>query len=80
MHTSIMGFSFKRLTIAVCLFLAPFAVSSTDGNVIALTPATFDEIVDGSRPALVEFYAPWCGHCKTLAPIYEQLGDACVSH
>lgn len=42
-----------------------------------LLPDNFDDIVlNSGKPALVEFFAPWCGHCKTLAPIYEELGAA----
>ncbi|RCH82145.1 hypothetical protein CU098_000237, partial [Rhizopus stolonifer] len=50
-----------------------------DGNVVVLTDSNFKSVIDGSRPALVEFYAPWCGHCKNLAPTYAQLGDAFAS-
>ncbi|TID27602.1 protein disulfide-isomerase domain [Venturia nashicola] len=43
-------------------------------SVIDLIPDNFDKIVTkGGKPALVEFFAPWCGHCKNLAPVYEEL-------
>lgn len=46
------------------------------GNTIELTDATFDEIVHSSEvPVLVDFWAPWCGPCKMIAPVIQELAD-----
>ncbi|AQK69417.1 Protein disulfide-isomerase like 2-1 [Zea mays] len=44
-------------------------IAAIPSSVVVLTSETFDSIV------LDEFYAPWCGHCKHLAPIYEKLAS-----
>uniref|UniRef100_A0A672RR97 Protein disulfide-isomerase n=1 Tax=Sinocyclocheilus grahami TaxID=75366 RepID=A0A672RR97_SINGR len=47
-----------------------------DDPVKVVVADTFDEIVnDPEKDVLVEFYAPWCGHCKNLEPIYKELGE-----
>lgn len=56
------------------LALAALIVQVRSDDVVALTPDTFDNEVGKDKGALVEFYAPWCGHCKKLAPEYEKLG------
>ncbi|RDA93475.1 hypothetical protein CP533_2644 [Ophiocordyceps camponoti-saundersi (nom. inval.)] len=56
------------------LLAALSAVTFASSAVIDLTPSNFDDVVlKSGKPTLVEFFAPWCGHCKKLAPVYEEL-------
>ena len=53
--------------------LAAIGVNAAS-SVLDLIPDNFDNVVlKSNKPALVEFFAPWCGHCKNLAPVYEEL-------
>merc|ERR1719265_977046 len=56
--------------LVLAVVLASFLEATAEDNVVVLTDSNFDEFVKENDKVLVEFYAPWCGHCKKLEPEY----------
>lgn len=54
----------------------PPSQATNEKGLTTVTGATFDSLVAKSdKDVMIEFYAPWCGHCKSLKPIYEQVAE-----
>ena len=44
-----------------------------------LTTMNYNELIRSSRVVLVEFYAPWCSHCKKMMPVVERVKDSAAA-
>jgi protein disulfide-isomerase A1 len=65
-----------KTIVLACLLL----VAAVCADVTHVTADTWADIVASKDFALVEFFAPWCGHCKNLAPEYKKLAEAFEGH
>jgi len=63
--------SIALVLVCLCVSTANANFYGSNSNVINLTRKNFAQIFHSPHVWMVEFYAPWCGHCKNLAPAWE---------
>lgn len=73
--------AFKKGEIKPHLKSEEVTEEDTAGDVVVLKGKSFvDLVINNDKDVFVEFYAPWCGHCKQLAPTWEELGKKYAAH
>lgn len=58
-------------------FTSVWAFYDNNRDIVELTPSTFESrVIDSDEVWIVEFYAPWCGHCQALVSEYSKMASA----
>ncbi len=70
----------SKLLLAAAGVLALFGTSASAGELLVLDDTSFESTVAAGAPLFVKFYAPWCGHCKRLAPVWDKLAEETSSN
>lgn len=60
----------------VALANSAVAIYPSNSDVIELTDDNFNQVLQSVEIWVVEFYAPWCGHCQRLVPEYSKAAKA----
>eukprot|EP01022_Parablepharisma_sp_SALTPOND_P034056 TRINITY_DN903_c0_g1_i1.p1 TRINITY_DN903_c0_g1~~TRINITY_DN903_c0_g1_i1.p1 ORF type:complete len:787 (-),score=117.38 TRINITY_DN903_c0_g1_i1:33-2393(-) len=72
--------SFQNITMKLAIiFLALFAFCVLGDKVVSLTDANYKDFLSSHPLVLLKLFAPWCGHCKKMAPEFEKAAEFAIS-
>ncbi|GBF96497.1 hypothetical protein Rsub_09839 [Raphidocelis subcapitata] len=67
--------------LAIAALLACGAFADEDANsVLKLTEDNYDDAISDGKVYFIKYFAPWCGHCKRLAPTWAELAETYKNH